>query len=120
MYHDIIQWSATTLQFESICFSFQKVSIQRQFSSLKSIQRRFLKTVHHLRRFESTTKLIEERSVGLACFFIGNGKVERFDMSVARTGHHGEGNGRGFVGNGKRKDGDGNIRHFHAIANDLE
>ena len=75
MYHDIIQWSATILQFESICFSFQKVSIQRQFSSLKSIQRRFLKTVHHLRRFESTTKLIEERSVGLTCFFVGNGKL---------------------------------------------
>ena len=75
--------------------------------------------MHHLRRFESTTKLVEERSVGLACF-VGNGKIERFDMSIACARHHGEGHGSGFVGNGKGRDRDGNIRHFHAIANDLK
>ena len=40
-------------------------------------------------------------------------------MSVACAGHHGEGYGSGFVGNGKAR-ADGNIRQFHAIANDLE
>ena len=76
-------------------------------------------TSHHLRRLESTAKLVEEGGIGLS-IFVGNGKIERLDVFIARTGHHGKGHGRGFDGNGEGHAGNINTRHLDTIADGLE